>query len=184
MNILLKVIYSIYNISNKLIYKFLIMPIKKSMFAKCGKKVYLGKNSEITFKNVFVGNNVSIGINAVFMSTLAKIVIKDNVMFGPGVTIITGDHRIDVIGKYMINVHEKLPENDKDVIIEQDVWIGSNVTILKGVTIGQGSVIASGSVVNRNIESYSIYGGVPAKKLKIRFDEKQIEDHKKILNIN
>lgn len=180
----LKIIYSIYNLFNRVIYKFIIMPIKKSMFAKCGKKVYVGKNSEITFKNVYVGNNVSIGMNAVFMSTLANIIIGDYVMFGPGVTIVTGDHRTDVIGEYMINVHKKLPENDSNVIIENDVWIGSNVTILKGVTIGQGSIVASGSIVNKSIEPYSVVGGIPAKKIKMRFNENQIQEHKKILNIN
>lgn len=177
MKILLKIIYSIYNLFNKAIYKFITMPIKKSMFAQCGNNVYLGKNSEITFKNVYVGNNVAIGMNAVFMSTLAKITIGDYVMFGPGVTVITGDHRTDVIGEYMINVHNKLPENDKDVIIENDVWIGSNVTILKGVTIGQGSIIASGSVVNKDVEPYTIVGGVPAKKIKQRFNRQEINKH-------
>ncbi|WP_270504560.1 acyltransferase [Paraclostridium sordellii] len=184
MKILLRIIYRIYNLVNKIIYKFFIMPVKKSMFARCGKKVHLGKWSEITFENVCIGNNVSIGMNSLFMSTLANIIIGDNVMFGPGVTIITGDHRIDELGKYMINVHEKLPENDKDVIIENDVWIGSNVTILKGVTIGQGSVIASGSLVNKDVEPYSVFAGVPAKKIKMRFNDKEIQEHKKILNLN
>lgn len=184
MNSLLKLIYIICSVVNRLIYKIIIMPIKKSMFAKCGKKVYLGKNSEITFKNVYVGNNVSIGMNALFMSTLANIIIGDYVMFGPGVTIVTGDHRTDVIGEYMINVHDKLPENDKDVIIQNDVWIGSNVTILKGVTIGQGSIVASGSIVTKDVEPYSIVGGLPAKKIKMRLNEEQIREHKKELNIN
>lgn len=184
MKYLLRLIYTSYNLLVKVIYKFIIMPIKKSMFAEYGKNVYLGKNSEITFKNVYLGENVSIGINAVFMSTLARIIIKNNVMFGPGVTIITGDHRTDVIGKYMIDVNDKLPENDKDVIIEDDVWIGSNVTILKGVTIGEGSVVASGSLVNKSIEPYSIVGGVPARKIRMRFDENTIEEHRNKLNLN
>ena len=159
------------------------MPIKKSMFAKCGKKVYVGKNSEITFKNVYVGNNVSIGMNAVFMSTLANIIIGDYVMFGPGVTIVTGDHRTDVIGEYMINVDKKLPENDSDVIIKDDVWIGSNVTILKGVKIGEGSIIASGSIVTKDVEPYTIVGGVPAKKIKDRFTNEEIYEHIKAIKM-
>jgi maltose O-acetyltransferase len=77
------------------------------------------------------------------------IYIGNYVMFGPIVTIRGGNHRFDMIGKYMYNVKEteKLPENDQDVVIEDDVWVGCNVTILKGVTIGHGSDIAEGAVV-------------------------------------
>ena len=45
----------------------------------------------------------------------------------------------------------------------------SNVTILKGVTIGEGSVIAAGAVVTKNVTKYSIWGGIPAEKIRDRF---------------
>ena len=104
-------------------------------------------------------------------------------MFGPGVTIITGDHRTDMIGRYMKTVgdNEKLPENDKDVIIENDVWVGANVTILKGVEIGEGSIVAAGSVVTKSVPPYSIVGGVPARVIKARFTPEQIEQHKEYI---
>lgn len=178
MKILLKLVYNICSIFNRGFYKLIIMPIKKSMLAKCGKKVYIGKKSIITYKNVYIGNHVAIGMESLLMSSDAKIIIGNNVMFGPKVTIITGDHRIDILGKSMIDVHEKLDENDKDVIIESDVWIGSNVTILKGVTVGEGSVIASGSIVTKNIPPYTVAGGVPAKAIRKRFSEEQIKEHK------
>ena len=92
-------------------------------------------------------------------------------MFGPRVTVITGDHRIDVPGKPMIAVTEKLAENDQDVVFEGDNWIGANVTILKGVTIGEGAVVAAGAVVTRSIDKYSIWGGIPARKLRDRFQD-------------
>lgn len=59
-------------------------------------------------------------------------------MFGPGVTIITGNHRMNVIGKYMTELTdaEKEPSDDQPVEMEGDNWVGANVTILKGVTIG------------------------------------------------
>ena len=56
------------------------------------------------------------------------------------------------------------------MIIEPDVWCGANVTILKGVHIGKGSVIAAGAVVTKNIGEYEIWAGVPAKKIRNRFD--------------
>lgn len=63
--------------------------------------------------------------------------------------------------------------NDKNEYlceIGNDVWIGQDVIILNGVTIGNGSIIAAGSVVTKDIENYSIVGGVPAKRIKYRFN--------------
>lgn len=50
------------------------------------------------------------------------------------------------------------------IIIEDDVWIGANVVVLDGSVIGRGAVIAAGSVVGGTVESYGIYGGIPAKR--------------------
>lgn len=177
----LRIIYIIFNVISRGIYKYLFMPFRKSMLAECGSNVYIGKGGSFIFKNIYIGNNVSIGQNATFMCALAKIIIKDNVMFGPHVFIITGSHRTDVIGKFMIDVKEKLPENDKDVIIEEDVWIGANAIILRGVTIGRGSIVAAGSIVTKDIEPYSIYAGVPARKIKSRFNQEQISEHEELL---
>lgn len=52
------------------------------------------------------------------------------------------------------------------VLIESDVFIGEGVKIMKGVTVGRGSVIGSGSVVVADVESDSVYAGVPARKIK------------------
>ena len=55
--------------------------------------------------------------------------------------------------------------------IGNDVWIGCNVVICRGVHIGDGAVIGAGSVVTKDVEPYTIVGGVPAKVLKRRCDE-------------
>ena len=60
------------------------------------------------------------------------------------------------------------------VLIGSDVWIGAHVRIKSGVSIGSGSVIAAGSVVVRDVEPYTIVGGVPAKQIKKRFDDRVI----------
>ena len=67
------------------------------------------------------------------------------------------------------------PSTKGDVIIGNDVWIGENVTIMSGVTIGDGSVIATNSHVVKNVEPYSIVGGNPARLIKYRFTQEQIE---------
>lgn len=154
----------------------------KQLMGSCGKNVYLrpSKSDFKGLKNFYIGNNVSIPTGSIFYSTEAKLIIKDNVIFGPRPTIITGDHRVDVIGIPIILSHEK-KNNDADVIVGEDVWAGANITILKGVTIGRGSVIAAGAIVNKSIPSYSIVGGVPAKVLKYRFSIEEVIRHEEKL---
>ena len=136
------------------------------------------------YPNLYVGNHVSIGYNADFVASRSKIIIKDHVVFGPHVSIRGGDHRVDIVGRFVDTVRddEKLPENDQDVIFEGDNWIGMNSTILKGVTIGRGCIVAAGAVVNKSTPPYSIVGGVPAKVLKMRFSDEEIIAHEEILN--
>jgi len=134
-------------------------------------------------ENLSVGDGTSIPKGSTIYCTDAPLTIGRKVIFGPRPTIITGDHRIDIVGKYIIDVtvNEKLPENDAPVVIEDDVWCGANVTILKGVTIGRGSVVAAGAVVTKSFPPYSIIGGVPAKLIKMRFTEEQIREHERLL---
>jgi len=62
-----------------------------------------------------------------------------------------------------------------DVIIGNDVWIGEDVFITSGTKVGNGCCIAAKSVVTKDLESYSIYAGVPAKFIKKRFNEEVIK---------
>ncbi len=72
------------------------------------------------------------------------------------------------------------PTTNGNVVIGNDVWIGTNVTIMSGVTIGDGAVIANNSHVVKNIDSYSLVGGNPARFIRRRFSPEQIE---KLLDI-
>lgn len=100
-----------------------------------------------------------------------------------GVTIILeGEHRADWCTTYPFNVMmdgfqwiKGHPKVRGDVIIGNDVWIASHSKILSGVHIGDGSVIAANAVVTKDVEPYSIVGGVPAKVIKKRFDDKTIK---------
>lgn len=166
------------------VYNHVILsPYKRALCASCGKNVFIGRGCKFTWENIYLGNDISINEDAIFLSTRAKVIIGDHVMFGPKVTIITGDHRIDILGRYMstITESEKLKENDEDVVFEGDNWIGSNVTILKGVHIGEGAIVASGAVVTKDVPAYSIVGGIPAKVIKTRFSLDEIKQHKELL---
>jgi acetyltransferase-like isoleucine patch superfamily enzyme len=110
-----------------------------------------------------IGDNVGIAQNC-FIQVRGKVIIKNNVIFGPGVYVFSENHNFD---------NPDLPvvvqgETRKGVVIEEGVWIGSRATILDGVTIGMNSIIAAGSVVNKDIPPYSIAGGIPAKIIKSR----------------
>jgi acetyltransferase-like isoleucine patch superfamily enzyme len=66
-------------------------------------------------------------------------------------------------------------ESPPEVIIENDVWIGSNVTIFRGVKIGNGAVIGAGSIVTKDVPSYAVVAGTPAKIIKYRFNQNIID---------
>ena len=65
--------------------------------------------------------------------------------------------------------------NKGNIVIGNDVWIGHNVTIMAGVKIGDGAIIAINSTVIKDVEPYSIVGGIPAKEIKKRFSKDKIE---------
>lgn len=60
-------------------------------------------------------------------------------------------------------------------VIGNDVWIGANAIVLDGVRIGDGAIVAAGSIVTKDVPAYSVVAGVPAKILKYRFSELEIE---------
>lgn len=135
-----------------------------ALLAKHGKHCRINQKCQLTYRNIEMGNRCSLGPECLFLSTRARIIMGDDVMVAPRVTMITGAHRIDIKGRTMNSVHdnEKLPENDQDIVLEGDNWICANSTILKGVTIGKGSVVMAGAVVTKSIPQYEIFfGGDP-----------------------
>lgn len=147
-----------------------------------GTNCHIEGRVNISYTNIYMGNNVFIPDGSTFLSSNAKIIIGNNVMFGPNVMIATGNHRIDIIGKYMIDVKNKREHDDEDVVIGDDVWIGMNAMILKGVHIGEGSVIGAGAIVTKDVPPYSIITNGGGIKTRERFTEDQIKKHKSLLN--
>ena len=102
---------------------------------------------------------------------------------GPDVKIVLGGgHRTDWCTTYPFSAI--MPEfsyitghpcSKGDIMIGNDVWIAGGAKIMSGVTIGDGSVIAANACVTKNVEPYTIVGGVPAKEIRKRFDEQDIK---------
>ncbi len=148
------------NLFSRLTLKIKSIKIEHSLF-ETGDSSHIHGSCTGFFSNVSLGDHSIIGRDNDFNCLLAKVKIGSYVMTGPEVMFITGDHRMDVVGRRMIEISndEKLPENDQDIIVEDDVWIGARSIILKGVTIGRGAVVAAGSIVTKNVEPYSVVGG-------------------------
>lgn len=65
-------------------------------------------------------------------------------------------------------------DNKGDIVISNDVWIGYEAVILSGVTVGDGAVIGARALVTKDVPPYTIVGGVPAKRIRSRFDEETV----------
>ncbi len=134
-----------------------------------GRNTYIGRDSYLP--NCFIGRFCSISTNvklvsdthpsSVFVSTCPSFfsTLKQN-----GQTFVMEN-----------KFNERLRIDGYSLKVGNDVWIGANVIIKGGITIGDGAIVAMGAVVNNDVPPYAIVGGVPAKILKYRFTEKQIE---------
>ncbi len=167
--------------------------IYKKLFAGCGKKVFIETGCHIReFKNISLGNNVFIGMyNQIYASGTGeeKIEIEDHVTLtsniiinadcgghikigkhvaiGPNTIVRASNHKFgDSHIPFQLQGHES-----GKIIIEEDVWVGAHCVILPNVKIGKGSVIAAGAVVTKDVDAYTIVGGVPAKKIGTRKEE-------------
>lgn len=160
------------------------MYLYKSLFCKCGKNVIFSPTtSYFLYKNISIGNDVSIAKGVSFIASISHIYIGNKVVFGPNVIIRGGVHSSHIIGKLMAEYqnNDKLPTDDRPVVISDDVWVQPGAIILKGVHIGRGAIIEAGAVVNDNVPPYAIVGGIPAKVIKFRWSILDILKHESLL---
>lgn len=127
-------------------------------------------------KDLRAGNFCYIGPRC---SIKPGVTIGDFTLLANNVQIIGCDHRFDIPGVPII--FSGRPEQ-LQTTIGKDCWIGANVIIMRGIKIGDGTIVAAGSVVTKSLDSYSIYAGVPARKIKDRFVGDERIKHEKMLN--
>jgi acetyltransferase-like isoleucine patch superfamily enzyme len=115
------------------------------------------------YERVRAGSFVSIGLDVVFLNG--------------------GDHRTDWITTFSLRAvfdmpgayKDGNPSNKGDIVIGNDVWIGSGARVLSGVTIGDGAVIGGYSVVAKDVRPYAIVVGNPAREVRRRFSDEQVD---------
>ena len=149
-------------------------------------RYYRLKNVHPTFLATFGLSQVSNDIKAGAYSYIGpnciiypQVSIGDYTLIANDVNIIGGDHNYKVAG---IPIVFNGRENLNPTYIGKDCWIGAKSIILTGVRIGDGVIVAAGSVVTKDLDSYGVYAGVPAKKIKDRFpSKKELLLHKEML---
>ena len=124
--------------------------------AKIGKhvRIYIGCRTRGT-KNLTIGNNCNI-LNETILDANGGIVIGNDVSISFRCNIISGGHNIQ---------DPYFSSNRSPIFIHDHVWIGVGATVIRGVTIGEGAVVCAGAVVTKDVEPYTVVGGVPAKAI-------------------
>ena len=152
-----------------LISSSILNKLNISIYNKLGAKISFGARLEknvdlLGIKNICIKDGSFIGKNTRIIAYNKNVYIGENVLIAANCTLITRSH---IYSDLEIPIKNQ-GYNDDSIVIEDDVWIGTNSIILKGVKIGKGAIIAANSVVNKDVESYAIVGGSPAKLIKKR----------------
>lgn len=132
-----------------------------------GSNVIFNKNCYVYSHDggiLIIGNNFSMNNNSQLGASFGKIIIGDDCAIAPNCVLRASNHTFD---------STDIPFNKQghtygEIIIRNDVWISSNCVITANTSIGKSSIIGAGSVVTKDVEPYSIMGGVPAKIIRKR----------------
>lgn len=140
----------------------------RQLFGKIGDTFYIEPPFRSDYgSNTYIGNNFYANYDCIFLD-VAKIIIGDNVFFGPRVSLFTAGHPIDA------EIRNTQLEFGKSIKIGNNVWVGGNTTINPGVTIGNNVVIGSGSVVTKDIPDNVVAAGIPCRVIRqITNDDKK-----------
>lgn len=142
----------------------------QKLFGSIGKGVWVEGPFYCDYgKNISLGENTFINVNAVFLDC-NTITIGKNVLIGPNVQIYTATHPLQAKERIIDR-----PKPDQapyltqafPVIIGDNCWIGGNSVILPGVEIGENVTVAAGSLVTKNIPDNVLVMGAPAKIVKV-----------------
>lgn len=132
-----------------------------SSVVSIGDRSFIAAKALIRGAEIQMGTDCSVNSHAYLQG---KITMGHHVRIAPKASIIAENHgysdiRIPIAAQ---------PCTSKGITIGNDVWIGANTVIVDGIHIGSHSIIAAGSIVTKDVPSYQIVGGNPAKCIKNR----------------
>lgn len=150
-------------------------------YISIGENFHAGRNFRLQAWDTYRGEKtgripqIIIGSNVSFMddchiSSIDKITVNDGTLCGDNVFITDNFHGKSSREEMDIPPIERNLFTKGPVNIGKNVWIGRNVCIMPGVNIGDGAIIGANAVVTKNIPSYAVAAGVPARVIK-RYDE-------------
>ncbi len=145
------------NMGGKAIRRF----CAKRALPYCGKNVNIERGAQFAW-DLRIGDNSGVGVNALIAS---HVTIGNDVMMGPDCMLFTSNHGMQ---STQIPMWKQKSTEPDPILIGNDVWIGARVIILPGVTVGDGAVVGAGSVVTKDVPSYAIVAGNPAKLIRMR----------------
>ncbi len=131
-----------------------------------GGNVYVGHRAMLKghpHGKLSIGNNTWIGQN-VFLHSAGNITIGDEVGIGPSVMILTSFHKDEGRGRAILDCALEM----RPVVIEKGVDIGIGAIVLPGVTVGKGAQVGAGAVVTKDVKTFAVVVGNPAKLLRMR----------------
>lgn len=156
---------------NKLKKLLQCIKYRRTILGKIGKGNKFRPHVAVTSAAI-VGNNNYFGDRVM----VGNVTIGNYCSFGPEVKLAQSQHSIFYITTYQkISGHNiGYTLNQNRAVIENDVWVGANAVIMQGVHIGTGAVVGANAVVTHDVPSYAIVAGVPAKLIRYRFSEDDI----------
>jgi acetyltransferase-like isoleucine patch superfamily enzyme len=113
-----------------------------------------------------------------------KVIVGSYTSIAAEVTfLVGGEHHPEWVSTFPFRIVYGLPGKCEDgqpnsrgpIILGNDVWLGRGVTVLSGVAIGDGAIVGARSLVVKDVEPYTIVGGVPARAIHRRFEDRHIE---------
>ncbi len=167
------------------IFRAIYQVIKLAYFKSKWRSV--NQHNHTVVENIFDLKNITVGNATYGLLTVYRwgsegegLKIGNYCSIASGVKfILGGNHATNMISTYPFAHYydggQIVAETKGPIVIEDDVWIGTDVTILSGITVGKGAVIAAGSMIIKDVPPYAIMGGNPAKVIRYRLYENEID---------